>query len=235
MNVVDDQYWLEYSKKIIENSVTTINDAAAKLEKMTLWFWGLYTASFTIGVSINIISAPKSVLILLASPIVSLILTYWLCGWVQLPVISEFSPQIPEEIENSFNRAARIKNRRLKIALFSTFLSAILLSIALFSLSFVNKKEKSQIDFSYEKDLNKIIVSGLFPKSTIIHIEADSSQSKFPHHVIFFKTDLKILDNELINCNIPVSDNPSSINIILSWKEEDSRMFSISKKIDCKK
>lgn len=233
MTVVDDFYWLEYSKKTIENTIVSINDAAGKLEKMTLWFWGIYTASFTIGITINLISAPILVLILLASPIVSLILTYWLCNWVQLPVISKFSPQIPEEIKHSFNRAARIKNRRLKITLFSTFFSALLLSLALFSLAFVNKKENLQVNFAYEKTTNKVIIDGIFPKKTGIHIEADSLESKSNSKIRFFNTDIKILDKELLNCNIPILKSTSSINVKVIWNDDSNVQHTLYKEVLC--
>ena len=234
MIVVDDIYWLAYSKKTIENTIVSINDAASKLEKMILWFWGIYTASFTIGITINLISAPFPVLILLASPIVSLILTYWLCNWAQLPVISMFSPQIPEEIKHSFNRAARIKNRRLKVTLLSTFFSALLLSLALFSLAFVKKKENLQVNFAYEKTINKVIIDGIFPKKTNIHIEADSIKSKSNSNINFFNTDIKILDREYLNCNIPILRSTSVINIKVTWKDNSEVQHTMYKEVICK-
>jgi hypothetical protein len=234
MIVVDDFYWLEYSKNTISNTITSINEAASKLEKMTLWFWGIYTASFTIGITINLISAPILVLILLASPIVTLILTYWLCNWVQLPVISDFNPQIPEEIKHSFNRAARIKNIRLKITLFTTFLSALLLSSALFSLAFVKKKENLQVNFAYDKTKNKVIIDGIFPTKADIHIEADSIDNKLKTKIIFFNTDLKILDKEYLNCNIPNIKSSSEINVKVTWNDGADGLHSLDKKVICK-
>ena len=36
MEMLDDQYWLKYAKSSVENSISSRNQAAAKLEKMTL-------------------------------------------------------------------------------------------------------------------------------------------------------------------------------------------------------
>jgi hypothetical protein len=147
IEIVNDEFWLKYAKDSIENSIKSRDEGAAKLEKMVLWFWGLYTASFTIGVSINLIKAPLFVLILLALPIVLLILTYWFCVFAQLPVMGGFKsqkgydPTIPFEIKEAYNAGLKVKNSRLKEALFSTLLSALILGFALFSLSFVKKKK----------------------------------------------------------------------------------------------
>src|SRR6266568_2477579 len=160
MEMIDDAYWLLYGKNAVVNSLTSRNEAAAKLEKMTLWFWTLYTASFTIGVSINLIDAPFWILLMPASPVVLLILTYWLCILAQLPVTAEYDPTIPYEIKEGYNAGLKTKDKRFKFALWSTFISALLLCIALFSLSFVHKKSNYGINALIVENKKVLVISG---------------------------------------------------------------------------
>jgi hypothetical protein len=218
MEMVDDEYWLQYGKNTLVNSITSRNEAAAKLEKMTLWFWGLYTTSFTIGVSINIIDAPFWILLLLASPIVLLILTYWLCTLAQLPVTAEYDPTIPYEIKEGYNAGLKTKDRRFKIALWSTFISALLLSIALFSLSFVHKKSNYSISASISDNKEVFVISGTLPKTSTVLTTLDSLDEN-KHKIQFYSNIYKVQDNEILNLNIPLKTIPKTVIISTTWKE----------------
>lgn len=218
MEILDDEYWLQYGKNTIVNSITSRNEAAAKLEKMTLWFWGLYTASFTIGVSINLIDAPFWILILLASPVVSLIITYWLCILAQLPVTSEYDPTIPYEIKEGYNAGLKTKDTKFKLALWSTFLSALLLSGALFSISFVHKKNTYSIDALISNNKTELVISGTLPKKTIVTTTLDSLDKK-KNKIQFYSNIYKIQDNEIFNLNVPIKVIPKTIIVTTVWKE----------------
>lgn len=230
MEIVDDQYWLEYAKKTIEKSITTRNEAAAKLESMTLWFWGLYTASFTIGVSINLIDAPIWVLVLLASPVVFLILTYWFCVLAQFPVTAEFDPTIPYEIKEGYNQGLFVKKRRFNWALFFTFVSALLLGSALFSLSFVNKKNETSITASYDQNLKLITISGLLPKNvsaytTIDTISVDKNKSTI------YSNKYVVQENGIINVNFPIDKLPTETIVTIIWTE-NGKQSGLAQKIE---
>jgi hypothetical protein len=218
MEMIDDEYWLQYGKNTVANSITSRNEAAAKLEKMTLWFWGLYTTSFTIGVSINIIDAPSWVLLLLASPVVLLILTYWFCILAQLPVTAEYDPAIPYEIKEGYNAGLKTKDNRFKIALWSTLVSALLLSIALFSTSFVHKKSTYSISASISENKEALVISGTLPKTTNVLTTLDSLDEN-KHKVQFYSNMYKVQDNEILNLNIPLKTIPKTIIISTTWKE----------------
>lgn len=219
MEMIDDEFWLLYGKNTLLNSITSRNEAASKLETMTLWFWGLYTTSFTIGVSINIIDAPIWTLALLASPVVLLILTYWLCILAQLPVTAEFDPTIPYEIKEGYNAGLKTKNNRFRLALGSTFLSALLLCIALFSLSFVNKKNSlHSIEASFSDNKKTVIVSGTLPKNVSVVTTLDSLDGK--NKIPFYSNVYKIQENEILNINIPLKKIPKTIVVSTTWKEK---------------
>lgn len=228
MEIVDDAFWLAYAKNTIQNSISTRNEAASKLEKMTLWFWGLYTTSFTIGVSINIIDAPTTVLILLASPVFTLIITYWLCVIAQFPVTADFDPRIPMEIKDAFNSGLKAKDKRFRWALFSTLVSAFLLGSALFSLSFVKKKEDKCMSACYNDSKDLLIISGTIPKNCFITTVIDSLDKK-NNKITFYKNTYKVQENGILNINVPIKHPINDIFISCTWKEDNVEKGFIQK------
>ncbi len=227
-NIVNNEYWLEYAESSIDNSLTKINEGAAKLEKLTIWFWTTYTAVFTIGVSINIIEAPLLVLGLLASPIISTIGTYWCCVNAQLPVHGRFDPRIPYEIKKAFTAGIEVKNKRLRRARLLTFISACLLSLALFSLAFVSKKSTHSFDVFYDPMESVIVVSGIFLEGAIVTTEIDSivtteidlldSKSQ---RVTFHQNIYKVKENGILNLNIPIKTLPQKVIATTTWIENN--------------
>lgn len=230
MEIVDDQYWLEYAKKTIEKSITSRNEAAAKLESMTLWFWGLYTASFTIGISINLIDAPLWVLVLLASPVVFLIITYWFYVLAQFPVTAEFDPTIPYEIKEGYNQGLFVKKRRFNFALFFTFFSALLLGIALFSLSFVNKKNVTSITTLYDQNHKCIAISGLLPKNVSAYTTIDTITVDKKKSTVFTNTFI-VQEDGIININFPIDKLPKETIVTIIWAE-NGRQNGFAQKIE---
>ena len=220
MEIINDEYWLNYGKQGVINSVTSRNEGASKLEKMILWFWGLYTASFTIGISINLIDAPTWVLGLLGLPIITLIITYWLCVWTQLPIVSTFDPRIPYEIKLGYNHTLKEKNRRFNLALSGTLVSSIVLAFALFSLSFVDKKNTATITSFIIENKKVLALSGTFPKSTLLTTTLDSLDEK-KHKVQFYSNTYKVQDNGVFNLNVPLKSIPMTIIVSTTWKDDN--------------
>lgn len=230
MEIVDDEYWLQYAKKSIEKSITSRNEAAAKLESMTLWFWGLYTATFTVGITVNAIDAPFWVLLLLASPVVCLIITYWFCVLAQFPVTAEFDPTIPYEIKEGYNQGLLVKKSRFNRALFCTFISAFLIGTSLFSLSFVNKKNNISITSSYDKEQKAIIISGLLPKniSALTTIDTLSGENK---KTTIYTNRYTIQENGIINLNIPIKSLPKNTIVSITWTE-NAKQNGVAQRIE---
>ncbi|MFA6151856.1 MAG: hypothetical protein WC716_11090 [Chitinophagaceae bacterium] len=218
MEIINDEYWLNYGKQGVINSVTARNEGALKLQNMVLWFWGLYTASFTIGVSINAIDAPAWVLGFLGLPIITLIITYWLCVWTQLPIVSTFDPRIPYEIKSGYNRTVKEKNKRFNLALAGTLISSTILAFALFSLSFVEKKNSTSISPFLNESKDVLSVSGTLPKNTMVTTTLDTLNGS-KHKVQFYYNVFKVQDNGVFNLNVPLKTSSKSIIISVTWKE----------------
>ena len=72
----DDQMWFDISKELVQKSVSSIEDSAAKLGTFVSWLFTIYAAGATIGVALAKGSYPAWVTGLIASPSVVLILAY---------------------------------------------------------------------------------------------------------------------------------------------------------------
>lgn len=223
MEIINDEYWLSYAKKSVENSITSRNHAAAKIEAMTLWFWGAYVLYFTIGVTIELLDVSSFVMFLLALPIVLVMVTYWLCVYAQLPVTVTFDPRIPSEILEGYNSGLRTKNRRFQFSLLFTFLSAVSVAIALYMLSISGKKEDERADLLVNDSKDMIILSAQMPKNRLVSTMVDSISAE-GHKSTFFTKEIKTGTTGQINLNIPVNRKGKSAYVAtLTWKDGDIR------------
>src|ERR1044071_644190 len=109
---IDDAYWFAYSKEIIEKSVGTLNDQAAKLQNLIGWLWGIYTASAAVGLTLAKASYPVLPTVLIASPSLILVFAYWSAVDAQRGVDVEFDPRSPTEIKQAYLYTVGQKKKR---------------------------------------------------------------------------------------------------------------------------
>ena len=98
---IDDRFWFGLSKEMLQNSVSSRNDAAAKVQSMISWFWGIYTASAAVGIALSKTTYSYFIIFLMAAPSLVLIAAYWVAVWVQMPVRAEFDPRTPNSIQRA--------------------------------------------------------------------------------------------------------------------------------------
>jgi hypothetical protein len=218
-NIANDKYWLKYAESSISGALTKINEGAAKLEKLTIWFWSTYTAVVTIGISMSLIKVPPLVLLILASPILSIIITYWYCVRAQLPVYGRYDPRIPYTIKRAFAAGIKLKNKRLRCARYLTLLSALLLSSVLITLSFTDEKSTISYDVFYDSLESIVVVSGIFPEDVIVTTEIDSLDSDLKR-ITIYQNIYKVKDNEILNLNIPIKPLPQKVIVSTTWIED---------------
>src|SRR6266568_2507572 len=139
---IDDQYWFNLSKTLVDASTKARDDAAAKLQTTITWFWTVYTAAVTISVGAGLPAKrfPPAVFVLLALPSVILIVAYWMTVRAQMPVDLEFDPRSPDDIQRAYNSGLGKKERALSLALFFSFLAALALGAALVTASVAKEK-----------------------------------------------------------------------------------------------
>lgn len=134
---ITEQFWFDFSKTLVENSASKLDEAAGKIQTMLGWLWTIYTASATIGLALTKLSYPMYVNIMIALPSLFLIAGYWCAVWTQMPKREyEFEPRAPEEIKDIYTEMVTTKYFRLKRTLLLSFTAAILVAVALILASF---------------------------------------------------------------------------------------------------
>ena len=128
---IDDAYWFEYSKNLLDGAQNKREAAAAAIQKLVVWLWGIYTASAAIGFTLSGKELSFWPAIIIAAASGALIIVYWGTVWVQVPIIAHFDPRSPTEIKDAYNNAVRTKSFRLNVTLVGSVFAAIMVSLAL--------------------------------------------------------------------------------------------------------
>ena len=158
---IDDAYWFAYSESLIGGAQTKREAAAAAIQKLVVWLWGVYTASAAVGFTLSGKELSFWPALIIAAASGALILVYWGTVWVQVPIQIEFDPRSPTEIKTAYNKSVKIKSRRLSITLLGSVIAAIMVSFALIvaSVSKPVKRDFSDIRASIETIDGKSMVS----------------------------------------------------------------------------
>jgi len=149
---IDDQFWFNYSEKLINESHINADEAAKKLQNLILWLWGIYTSYSVVGSSLQESNYSFIVAILIVLASVSLILVYWGTVWVQMPVETSFDPRSPDEIEEAYKKTLTTKVSRFKKTLYFSLFSAFMVSLSLILMSTNAKNNISSHDISISEE-----------------------------------------------------------------------------------
>ncbi len=128
---INDEYWFAYSKSIVDGALRARDDAADKLQAFVAWLWVIYTAGAAVGINLGKLALAPSLALLIASPIVVLMVAYWLTVWTRMPDLVQFDPRVPEEIEHVYQHNVLAKQRRLILALACAGLSGLLVAASI--------------------------------------------------------------------------------------------------------
>jgi hypothetical protein len=159
--LIDHAYWFDYSKKMIDGAQNKREAAAASIQKLVVWLWGIYTASAAIGFTLSGKELSFWPAILIAAASGALIIVYWGTVWVQVPITIAFDPRSPTEIESAYSKAVKTKSFRLSMTLFGSVIAAIMVSLALMVASVVKpvKQDYSNIITDVEEYNGRQILS----------------------------------------------------------------------------
>jgi hypothetical protein len=225
---LDDKYWFDFSKEMVQNSSSIPNEAAAKLQSLIVWLWGIYTASATVGISLSKTSYPLPIILLIASPSAALILAYWLAVWAQMPIHPEFCPVIPATIREAYEKSVKTKERRLAGALAISLLAALLVSGALIGSSI--SKQVSPPDFMvslYEdKNQKSFAITGHFSENTEIVLQITPlPPSGEPAKKFQYLTP----SSGDIQTSIALVSTANKYEVAAEWKEKDGLVRSLKR------
>lgn len=114
--VVNDRFWLAYAQEAVRNAVAAPERRAEQLAAGIVWFWTLYSAAALVALTTGSarLSTPAAWLVALPSAV--LVLAYWTALRVRRPMLIDFDPRVPEEIEQAHHAAAQQKRRLLQRA-----------------------------------------------------------------------------------------------------------------------
>ncbi len=229
---VDDQYWFDLSKEMVQSAAASRNEAAAKLQSMIVWFWGIYTASAAVGIALSETSYSLPVILLIASPSAVLIAAYWLAAWVQVPVRVQFDPRIPMDIKRAYLKGIKTKSRKLASALAVSLIAAILVTSALIAASLSKQTAPSNFAaYHHAKEGRDIIaLSGHFPVDTKIVLRI----TPLPRPVS------AAISEEFLYVTSPSGELQASIEldsaadkyeVTAEWKEKDGLVRSLTQTV----
>ena len=126
--VVGDRFWLAYAQELVRAAASAPDRRAEQLSGAIAWFWTIYSAAVLVVFTTKTPSFAVSVP--LALPVFLLILAHWLASRVRIPILTDFDPRVPSEIEAAHRNRIVEKNRMLAGAEAVTGFAAACVSIA---------------------------------------------------------------------------------------------------------
>lgn len=229
--LIDDRYWFEFSKEMVQSAPSCRNEAATKLQTLIVWLWGIYTASATVGIALSKTSYPTAIILLIASPSAILILAYWAAAWVQMPIQAEFDPRMPKDIKEAYLKGVKAKNRRLNFSIFLSFLSSVLVAFAIFAASMSKQETPPNFQaYHHEKEgHDSIAFSGNFPANAkvVLRIKTfpPSDGPSTPTEFLYVTSPLGALQTSI------TLDAAAKYEVTAEWKEVDGLVRCLTRTV----
>jgi hypothetical protein len=232
---IDDQYWFDLSKTLIDDSTKARNDAAAKLQTTITWFWTVYTAAITIGAALAAKKFPWYVFVLLSLPSVVLIVAYWMTVRAQMPADVQFDPRSPDDIQTAYNNGLKKKKKALSLALAFSLLAAVVLGAALVTASVAKEKvppapqPPSLPDFTAAPqsigNAAFVRVTGTIPSDTARVVVTPVDPKSDKSIVVLAPVSAK----GMLTSNVPVSAPLKKFTVSVAWTHSDKSTRMIAK------
>jgi hypothetical protein len=230
--MIDDKFWFEYSKNKVTGAMQVRIDAAAKLQTLIIWLWGIYTASASVGIALSKTSYSLPVILFIALPSPILIAAYWLAIWAQIPVTLEVKDVVPKTIKDAYERELGVKNNRINKALLLSFTAALLVSVALIMSSVSKQTNPPNFQaYLHTKNSNSMMaVSGSFPADTTVIVRiapinkptAPIESEEFPY--------VTTKSGELQQ-SIKLKSAGDKYDVTVEWKDEEGLTRSLKRTV----
>jgi hypothetical protein len=219
---INNQFWFDFAKEWVQQSVTKLEGASAKIQTMVGWLWGVYTAGASIGVALTRLSYPSYVNILIATPSVLLIAAYCLAAQVQMPTKIIADPNTPSKIQMDYANLVASKYNRLKWSLGFTFSAAIMVAVALVGASF-NRQSSApsfQAAMHTQNGRDTVAVTGHFTPDTEVVLTIASYPGTEGSNVL---KELPYVTSSSgdVQTNIALDSTSQKYNVSVTWKEKD--------------
>ena len=212
MAVIDRDYWLEFAKNGVSNSIASRENAAEKLDSFLTWIWSIYTGVFALASLFSFVSSDIWQLIWVAQPVLVIMLARYFCTIVSMPSANNDAqtsadPNDVASIIDSFILIVADKKKKLKVAKIFTLISICSLTAALVGYNYCdpNKELKQDIQIQkLKKELNENDVAKVNPQ-TAINDSIEALNKYYDHRIEYLikqkklecveKGDAKCLDS----------------------------------------
>jgi hypothetical protein len=229
---IDDQYWLERAKKILDETATTRKESTAKLQTFILWLWGAYTGLSILGTNVSGRVYPLWALLLIVSPSVLLIITYWIAVFADSPVVTTFDPKEPDAIRAEYNRSVRVRQTRLTWALLMSLVSALFLTGAIVAASlFKQPLPAYAVDIIRKNELSAehSIIVARAPHSTTLRflvraIKKDGSTQDLP------EMSLQSPTSGEVSYAVVLTPDAEAYQVQMEWVDAEGLKHAITRK-----
>lgn len=224
---LDDQYWFDFSQTLVGKALDARDQAAAKLQTLVLWLWGIYTSLAAIGFTLasKNLSTSDTTAIMLASG--ALIAVYWLTVWVQMPKLVQFEPRSPDDIRvKAYAANLKGKQFRLTLSLLASVVAAALVAYALTVASTAKPVtvQAPRLTATLDKQGTQRIVAVtayVGKTDSAMIVLGDGHQSE--------KHTYLPADGGLVQASIPTQLKAPSIKVAVEWSEAGGTSFEISR------
>jgi len=228
---VNDQYWFDWSKSLVDSTITRNDQAAEKLQTLAGWLWGIYTASTAVGFGLAGKSLSLLSTVLIAAASLSIVAVYWASVWAQYPKLVRFDPRDPDAIQTSYRALLKSKRFRLNLALLLSSAAAALVVVALVTASITSERPAVSISES-------VAIISTVDDEPILSVTASISDAE--HVVVSVITSeagekpiLEIpyaLDSSgHLQVEIPIESDASGIVVMLEWMTSDGTTVRVSR------
>jgi len=232
---ISDQYWFDYSKSLLDGAEARRDQAAAKLQNLVLWLWGIYTSVTSIGFALSDKSLEIGPTLLIASGSAALVAVYWATVWVQMPVTIAFDPRSPTSIRRAHGDSMRRKKARLNVTLFLSLVAAFWVSGAMIVAS-LSKSRGTEYKFAATVEAStsgsSVMLTGFVPDTDRVKVDVKRTE-KGKEEVISSQSYL--LEKGLLQTSIPVAVSPAvPLLLTVSWENSAKDSMSFSRQLKAK-
>lgn len=228
---IDDSYWFAFSKNVVDTSVSRRDEAAATLQKVALWLWGVYTASATVGFALSEKDLTIGYATLIAAASVLLILLYWAAAWVQLPPLLRFDPRSPDDIRAAHNRMTLIRSRKLALAAALSLLAAASVSVALIAASVVPPHGEATLAtpiLSSEDGESRVVFSAFVPDAALVDILVEGRGKEPGRRGGQFRQTLIPLQGS-VHGVVPIGEDVTGATVRVVWTDSSGMEHQLAR------
>ena len=232
---INDSYWFNYSENLLNGAEQKRDAAAAAIQKLVVWLWGIYTASAAVGFTLSGKELSFWPTFIVAAASGALIIVYWGTVWVQVPITVEFDARSPTEIREVYKKIISGKSLRLGVTLFLSVIAAVMVSVALVTAS-VSKPAKQDITnvqtgIDYINGKSVVSVTAWVGETKRVSVSAsqfsvDGKKQK-PVNVEIIPTREGLLQTSLQISDKPVKD----LLLTLEWQTKNANVVTVARKV----